>query len=439
MHLRIIILFFVLQRFSVFADDTISFASIDKWSYIAYTQNNLKETNRISKAAFDHDIDYYYLRMRVGIVNYNHQRFSNAINHFEKALSFNSADTLALEYLYYCHVNMGNKIAANSIAKEFPEHKRVQLNLGKPVFVEYAFMAGSYLFNNTIDEQIKETEKLPAMPYYRDLNKNLTSSSFGLIHNLSRTITYTHSFTKLNANQYMHPFIISNNYFQTSIAQKQYYGRFYVHLSDQLSIQAGIHLLATTYDVYSLNSKTYELTKTKKDTASKLLFYGVRYKLNNLELFAFNGFSNFNKNKQVQVNAGGLIYPLGTRTFFSETELTGIFSDSALYSIKQTLGVKIPRTGIWLSGTLSAGKKNNYSDMNGSVIYNNNSTALFQTGATLAIPLFHNKMHINISWLYETKKGTSLYSIDNRVLKIPNFNPTNINTQTITGGLTWKL
>jgi len=58
----------------------------------------------VAQNAVDNGIDYFYLRMRLGIAYYNKAEYKRAAVQFDKALSFNPWTQTALEYAYYSYV-----------------------------------------------------------------------------------------------------------------------------------------------------------------------------------------------------------------------------------------------------------------------------------------------------------------------------------------------
>jgi tetratricopeptide (TPR) repeat protein len=80
----------------------------DWWSVISYGEAALKE-----------NIDYYYLRMRLGIAYYKLGRFRMAIPHFEKANEMNQLEEGAKEYLYWCYIYSDRFEDAGKLSKTF--------------------------------------------------------------------------------------------------------------------------------------------------------------------------------------------------------------------------------------------------------------------------------------------------------------------------------
>ncbi len=113
--ITITILFFLFsfQIFSQIKNDNIlqkTYQLLEKGSY-----NELIE---YSKKVLDNDIDFFYLRLRLGIAYFKLNNYKLAVYHLEKSLEFNSDDEVALEYLYYSYLYSGMRDEANKLSKE---------------------------------------------------------------------------------------------------------------------------------------------------------------------------------------------------------------------------------------------------------------------------------------------------------------------------------
>jgi hypothetical protein len=89
------------------------FISLDKRTYDYYLKGDRGNLMRTSDTLFSLGIDYYYLRMRLGILAYNEQKYSEASRNFYRALELNSLDTISSEYIYNCYVFSGRNPDAN--------------------------------------------------------------------------------------------------------------------------------------------------------------------------------------------------------------------------------------------------------------------------------------------------------------------------------------
>ena len=78
----------------------------DSLTYRQYMDGRYKELLISGKEALDNGHDYYYLRMRLGIANYELKRFGEAALQFNAAMNM-SLDATSAEYYYYSLVYAG--------------------------------------------------------------------------------------------------------------------------------------------------------------------------------------------------------------------------------------------------------------------------------------------------------------------------------------------
>jgi len=101
--------------------DTINSNTVEKRSYDLYMAKNWHALEEYGRVAIEHGIDYYYLRMRLGMAYYEGHNYLKAEDNFRKALTFNSGDANAMEYIYYCMIFTGRYEEARFYSKSFNE------------------------------------------------------------------------------------------------------------------------------------------------------------------------------------------------------------------------------------------------------------------------------------------------------------------------------
>ena len=114
---RLIIILSLILLFR--AGNSQDFKSVDQGTYGLYMEQHWDELIRIWKEGLKQDIDYYYLRMRIGIAYYETKNYKASQAHFRKALEFNQGDPVASEYLYYAYLFAGQTEQASILAKDF--------------------------------------------------------------------------------------------------------------------------------------------------------------------------------------------------------------------------------------------------------------------------------------------------------------------------------
>jgi hypothetical protein len=147
-----------------------NFLTYDKETYDQYLKGDFKNLRKTSDEMLQNGIDYYYLRMRIGILSFNNQRYPNAIKHFTKALCFNSSDTVSSEYAYYSYLYSGRKADANLYLKSLSEEKKSKVLKGRKGsgFSEF-FTSLSY---SSFDPEKYTTNSL----YYEAVERSLNAS-----------------------------------------------------------------------------------------------------------------------------------------------------------------------------------------------------------------------------------------------------------------------
>ncbi len=86
--------------------------SLDRLNYQYFLGKDYKNLKRTANEILNQGNDYYYLRMRLGILAYENQRYAFAYRNFTRAKQQNPFDTVTNEYLYYCYLLAGRQADA---------------------------------------------------------------------------------------------------------------------------------------------------------------------------------------------------------------------------------------------------------------------------------------------------------------------------------------
>lgn len=143
--LVVIMLIFVLA--TLMGQEEINFKTIDSVSWHAYQNKNWGLVLKTGRKALKNDIDYYYLRMRMGIAAFETGKHAIAANQFQKALLFNENDPVALGYLYDSYLEMGKNNRAWRLSKNFSPSFKSSLTT-KMKTVESVDVMGGYMSSN---------------------------------------------------------------------------------------------------------------------------------------------------------------------------------------------------------------------------------------------------------------------------------------------------
>ncbi|TND10489.1 MAG: hypothetical protein FD123_131 [Bacteroidetes bacterium] len=125
-----------------------TYAYADSLTYAQYRAHDFAGLKQTVHEALGQGIDFFYLRMRAGILAYEKHRYEYAIPHFEKAQAMNPADTLITEYLYYSYVFAGRITQALEYAAVAPEAFREKVKYAEKKMETVSVTAGALLTDN---------------------------------------------------------------------------------------------------------------------------------------------------------------------------------------------------------------------------------------------------------------------------------------------------
>ncbi|MBN1650028.1 MAG: hypothetical protein JW857_01795, partial [Bacteroidales bacterium] len=165
--------------------------------YLASDWDALIDTG---KEALDQGVDFYYLRLRIGIAYGAKYNYRMAIVNYKKALEFVPTDPVAQEYLYYAYLYAGMKNTAVQYVKQLPVAIRRKIDPERPllignIYLETGYAVADYKDNNLALTTIENS-------YFAELFKRESQSyfNFSLLLNLGDNIHLSAAYTGLGVN-----------------------------------------------------------------------------------------------------------------------------------------------------------------------------------------------------------------------------------------------
>lgn len=486
---------FMLMISPSLAETKLDFMTVDRLTYRYYEEQKWDSVIVVGKQALHEDIDFFYLRVRMGIAYFEKKEYFPATVHLRKAREFNSGDPLVADYLYRAYLYTNRNEEARVLRAAIPEEERKPLGT-KSGFLESVHFESGYTFSsgNSPDNLSTLTQR-DSIYGEQDLYGNSLYENLGLTMKISNRVSLSVAYNYLN--------FAKTKYFQYGLVEDQLtgisdssWGKSYhyqfprvlhdtsvsynvrqneVHLEAIIALGGGFRIMPAIhwiYDSYALTDSRFRFD-TVRDTASytsandtyhTFPFVRKSYSFEQKdtaysnwvasltvtkELGIFNlglsgSWSNLNGMTQIQAGLSLTYYPLGNLNFYGTTAITG-FSQDKIYRLllSQVLGVKATRW-MWLEGNFYYGDYTNANIFNGSVVYNNSDMIDYRAGASM---VFMVGRHIQLSLMYQyfRKESQQLFYIRPRNPgagenpqnpKIKN-NP--YNTNTLIGGITWKL
>ncbi len=355
----IVLIFFLAGSFfPALAQQAGSFGRYDKQTYAYYLQQDWQALINTGKAALKEGIDFYYLRMRLGIAYYEKGQYRQAIAHFNKALAYNSDNPLAAEYLYYAYKFAGRLADANLVYGQY----KPQLSQ-RQVASPYGAISGFYS-EGGLKFLSPANDDVGPLKYMHAGAQQQLGGRLSLYHGYMRISQNLYSYETVNNPGPGPPTTVKTT---RRYVQNEYYLRAAVPLVAGLQAMGSLHTQAITDSVRYNN-----LAFMAGLTASIKLF----------DLSANYGRAQIRETIQQQVSLGVIFYPLKTNSLYLQSVFTqhrdGDQGNSIFY---QKIGVRAGGN-IWLEGYGSFGDMRNVQDMDGFYQYNTPDPLTLRLGLT---------------------------------------------------------
>ncbi len=378
-NLLVIIIIFIFFSTDLIGQD--DFLSLDRKSYEYYLNGDYKNLKVTGEKLLSSGTDYYYLRMRMGILSYNKQLYSTAFRHFSKAIEFNSLDTLSREYIYYSYLFSGRKTEANIFLSSMPINTRNRIikTTGNPGLAEFYFVSSAALYDVTLYSYNNL--------YYESV-KNSLNISGGFQGNLSDRIRLNVAFTNFRKSGTIYNSTDPAGE-EFSLSQNQVYLKLTGLVLKNWELSGFGH--AVFYNpVYAPGQLNTEV----------LMGIGISNNGWKLRTGANFSFSNFSASEQLRGEGYITYLPSGNLNLYFTTGGMYQADDNwgNTYQINQEIGFRLLKS-LWLETGLVKGNSFLYARNQGSVIDNS-----FQSPATIIygniIILPWKKFSITISPFY---------------------------------------
>lgn len=452
----IIIISLFLAVSKLYSQDTITYPVVDKNTYQQYLDKDWNTLISLGKKALKKDIDYFYLRMRLGIAYYEKKNYTNAIVHFTKALEFNSADETALEYLYYCYkfLNLNKDASLISLKMNNSLKEKLEIKSDKAFFDKLAIET-SYNFNSDFaNMSIVDTAKLiPGIK--KTVVKNYINTFLLVNHPIKNKTDLTLSLTNLSLNSIIQtkpgipppgapkpPDYITD---EQKISQNQLYGKFNFHLFKRGDLAFGFHVLNISSKIIreNPNQQNNQQNNTPSTSFGKnfAFFTSFNKDMNKFNLNIFASLSNLDFVLHNQQNISLTYYPFGNLKLYLNSGACTVMEmpSTRRFIYNNKLGIQLTKNA-WIETAYSYGDIKNYLENDAFLVYNNDNTIKSKLEAQLII-LPKSNLQISLRYYYINNYGDNIYSPinENAIFDFTNRNNQYYKLHSIIGGLTWKL
>lgn len=471
------------------------FVQTDIQTYRLFTEQKWDSLIASGKRALKEGIDFYYLRVRMGVAFFSKEKYLTAVRHLKAAHVQNPSDGYVSYYLYYALRYTNQFEEAELILANLPPETREKVEQ-KRQWADLAYAAGGYTFSNALTTDRKGTlmkhdsvygeEDLYGDNLYFSAGWNLRPT-----RQLSLQMQYSYlGFSKQKSHQwsrgeyrltavrdtswgkeylYSFPQTVYDTTYQYRVNQHEF------HLGANLSVGSGIRIMpafhlvrvgfpvtraAYRFDTIDLPAYytsgdstmhtfpfpllTYSFPTRDTSFSNYIASLRITKDAGIFSLGISGSYANLNGYIQKQIGASVTFFPAGNLNYYSSTYITGFFQNrEKRLLISQVLGAKLT-SWLWAEGYFHYGDHTNANIFNGSVVYNNSDRIRYRTGASILF-VISPQLQLSLTWQLAAKESIQYYYLkvmDPSASSIREVRTTADNpyqTQSIFGGITWKL
>ncbi|MBN2482403.1 MAG: tetratricopeptide repeat protein, partial [Bacteroidales bacterium] len=390
-------------------------------------------------------IDYYYLRMRIGIAYYELKRYQASIPHFEKAYVENPDNPSAQEYLYYAYMFSGRQMDALHIGENFPDDMKQKTGINE----ETSIHAVSFSFTGSSYDTQEITENMQPFDStvgdgYQSIPKKFGLFGLSLSHKMGSSVIVSHSAQLLRKTNYVLSRFSGLNYTisDQTITQFQYYISPAIRAGKGLTVMPAFHFIS--YRIPGIVASNGMGGRTTIASSSTVNDYIVSLAVNRAFQYVNAGLSfsygTLNYKRQYQPGAELTLYPFGNLNLYSTIKA---YKQLEYYNgdqmadrlvLQNITGFKVC-SWLWLEAEGSWGDYANFSEYNGAVVYNG-LDEINKRYAGRAI-LWLNRGHLQFILSYNRTDLTNYYYPN--IFTEEFINTIHYSSNTFTGGIIWKL
>ncbi|TAF77491.1 MAG: tetratricopeptide repeat protein [Bacteroidetes bacterium] len=366
-----LLLLIILFQISVAQAQEFSYRSTDSITFQQYNSLKFKDLIKTGKSAIKQEIDFFYLRMRLGIAYYERKNYDGALPHFQKAIAMNPNDALAQEYLYYCYLFSNRTEEANVYASTLSAELQQKIKYSKKFTELIAIGAGitandnlSNLSNNKIlntgytEANATYQGKMSFLNLYiqQNLANRLKLFYGGYIFNTTSSYVNQNIFRNFKSPEF------SNNQYQLNIGLSYKFKKGWCLASSFAYFIQNITQVTQNRNQFQPNNVSFNNFATSLFISKRMKYFQPGLSLT---------LSNFLSEYQYQADASLVFYPWGNTNFYTTfgfaTIKNSVSTQQIIYS--QKIGGKIFS---WLGyeAAILAGNLQNYVTDLGYMTYN---------------------------------------------------------------------
>ncbi|MFA5298506.1 MAG: hypothetical protein WC389_09920 [Lutibacter sp.] len=416
----------------------LSYKQVDSTSYALYLNEDWKSLLEIGKKSRAEGIDFYYLKVRMGIAYYKEGKMLSAVKLLEEAYAINTYDNVVQEYLYwayrYSDLILESHLFYTKMFKQLTD--KIQLDLPFVTALDLNVLATN---NADYDKLLLANDNVNNNEN-RYFPENYQLYSLGLNHSFSKGINFYHRISIMPTSSVWQENLlgeITNTSYKVN--ETRYYADMTVALGNRWYFDAYFNIIYGKYDNLNVTDElgakgprnTNASSSKSTVTYTDYVFGGSLTKASYYVRNTINvSTSNLNGYNQFQAGYTMSLYPLGS-TLLVPFGAIQFQNEDGNSNMVYTGGLSVNTAKFSVTGYGNVGELNNFVSNNGSIIYNQSATALNEYGLILQ---FYTKNAI-LKVGYSLMEMEDYYYNLNQIILSEKFK---FNQQNIIGGITWK-
>ncbi len=375
------------------------FVYYDSLTYRQYINKEYTPLLKTGKKALHAGIDYYYLRMRMGIAAYQQKKYRLAAVHFKNALQYNDND-LVREYLYYSALWGGEPLLAQETEKGMSAALKKKLPTGNSKLLGTE-VSLAYLTRN---KKIPDDFSIPQQEGYQIIPQQFFDASITLQHKVGTKTQMTHMLTYLNKQNAEYFYKDNKTYYEPSFNtnQFQYYLGTFLGLGHAWSLHLNGQVSFFTQPAYAevrgrMGSSSYVKTtvwQTDYVLAASLVKNYPRFSLE-------AGLAAIHIQNRVAWQPSGIfrLFPFANLDFYTVSRFSYLVrNDYGTFFQQQKIGGKILGK-LWMEGSYFSGNVSGFTLDNSMLLFNGPEEINRMAGIRF-IYLTGSKTKINLGYQY---------------------------------------
>lgn len=383
----------------------------DSLTYQQYVSGEHRALQRTGRAALRAGRDFYYLRMRLGISQYNRKNYEAALPHFRAAQGMNPADTLLQEYLYYSYLWTNRRAEADLQAEQFRSPLQQKIGYQRQ-FLRSISLSTGYLWNsNFVHQGSADLLNGRSGMAQASVNGGIFYANIGMELALSPRLQLGLSgsfFQTQRRNIVQVPIDRLATDVRSSHGQANAVARYQLGKGWDMQFGLGYYQMTTTNS--RLTPPPPQLQTMSAPLHSFLGSWTIGKRWSHLRFEGGFSASNLSDTLQLQTEWGLTYFPLGNTHLYGRTALAGIYNGGRQQLVvSQVIGGRIA-DWLWYEAQGSFGNHQNYATAGGLLAYNTFDPVRITAGADLRFTFRRFEWRLGYQW--QQRQGSILYNSD---------------------------